>query len=92
MPLRTVTIETAYQLAGFAAAALTVWMGIRAGFSGIANLGAGFFAVLLYLRFYHLCWAWLPGYLFFLIIGLVSIGLLTLFRKMRLRLAEAARL
>jgi hypothetical protein len=33
----------------------------------------------------------MPGYLFFLVIGLVSIGLLALFRKLRRRTAEVVR-
>jgi hypothetical protein len=33
----------------------------------------------------------MPGYLFFLIIGMVSIGLLAVFRRLRMRMAEAAR-
>jgi hypothetical protein len=91
LPMRESALEMMYQVAGFAAAGLAVWMGIRAHLASVANLGAAFFALLLYLRFYHWWWDWMPGYLFFLIIGLVSIGLLTLFQKLRMRMAEAAR-
>jgi hypothetical protein len=66
-------------------------MGIRSRLACVANLGAAFFTLLLYLRFYHWWWDWMPGYLFFLVVGLVSIGLLALFQKLRMRTAEAAR-
>ena len=75
----------------FAAAGLAAWLGIRARLAHVANLAAAFFVILLYLRFFHWWWDWMPGYLFFLIIGLISIGLLALFRKLRMRAAEAAR-
>jgi uncharacterized membrane protein len=91
LPMRATSVETMYQAAGFAAASLAAWIGIRARLAGVANLGAAFFTLLLYLRFYHWWWDWMPGYLFFLIIGLVSIGLLAVFRRSRLRMAEAAR-
>jgi uncharacterized membrane protein len=91
VPMRATAVETLYQAAGFAAAGLSTWMGIRARLAGVANLGAAFFTLLLYLRFYHWWWDWMPGYLFFLIIGLVSIGLLVVFRRLRMRMAEAAR-
>ena len=85
----TSVIESMYQVAGFAAASLAVWMGIRSRHAHVANLGAAFFTLFLYLRFYHWWWDWMPGYLFFLIIGLISIGLLALFQKLRVRVAEA---
>ena len=90
LSLRDTTVEVTYQVAGFAAAGLAIWMGIRARLATIANIGAAFFTLLLYLRFYHWWWDWMPGYLFFLIIGSVSIGLLAVFRRLRMRMAGAA--
>ncbi|MBK5292970.1 MAG: DUF2157 domain-containing protein [Acidobacteriia bacterium] len=83
-------VEGIYQVMGFAVAGITVWLGIRAGFSIAVNLGAGFFLILLYLRFYHWWWDWMPGHFFFLVIGLISLGLLAVFRKLRARMAGAA--
>ncbi len=91
LPWSESAVEVLYQLAGFGGSALAVWLGIRAGLSGLVDLGAGFFTVLLYLRFYHWWWDWMPGYLFFLLIGLISLGLLALFRVLRPRMAGAAR-
>jgi len=75
---------------GFAAAGLSVWAGIRSGLPAVANMGAGFFALLLYLRFFDWWWDWMPGYLFFLIIAAVSIGLLAVFRRLRPQSAEVS--
>jgi len=91
LPIRESRLEMMYQVAGFAGAGLSVWMGIRARLAGVANLGAAFFALLLYLRFYHWWWDWMPGYVFFLVISLVSIGMLALFQKLRKQTGEAVR-
>ncbi len=90
LPLSKSAAQTVYQVLGFSAAGLATLLGIRARQAGIANLGAAFFVLLLYLRFYHWWWDWMPGYLFFLVLGLVSIGLLVLFQKLRQRVAVAA--
>ena len=92
LPVRASRIEVAYQVAGFAAASFAIWMGIRARLAHVANLAAAFFTLLLYMRFFDWWWRWMPGYLFFLIIGLISIGLLALFRKLRTRAVEAGQL
>lgn len=92
LPMRESAVEALYQAAGFGASGLALWLGIRARFAGIANLSAAFFTVLLYLRLYHWFWDWMPGYLFFLMIGSISIGLLVLFRRLRNRMAEGAKL
>ncbi|HUJ22321.1 MAG TPA: hypothetical protein VLX58_12395 [Bryobacteraceae bacterium] len=91
LPMRRSTVEVIYQVSGFAGAGLTLWIGIRWRHASVVNLGAVFFALLLYLRFYHWWWDWMPGYLFFLVVGLISIGLLALFRKLRSRVSEAAK-
>ena len=91
LPMRQHAVEVIYQIMGLGGAGLALWMGIRFHFASVADLGAAFFAIFLYLRFYHWWWNWMPGYLFFLVIGLISIGLLVLFRKLRNRMAEGAR-
>jgi hypothetical protein len=89
LPMRDSAVEAIYQVAGFAAAGLATWAGIRARLTGVANLGAVFFALLVYLRFFHWWWDWMPGYLFFLVIAVASIGLLFVFQRLRARMAEA---
>jgi len=90
LPMREPVVEPIYQVVGFGTAGLATWLGIRARLASVANMGAAFFALLLYLRFYHWWWAWMPGYLFFLLISLVAIGLLVLFQRLRARMAKEA--
>ena len=85
-PLKEKPIEVAYELAGFASASLTIWWGISRRVSVMVNLGAGAFTVFLFNRLVAWWWDWLPRYLFFLLIGLIALGLLTVFRKLRSRI------
>ena len=88
LPLRETRVEGLYQVVGFAAAGGTIWLGIRREWNVVVNLGALFFTVLLYARFVHWWWDWMPKYLFFLILGFFSIGLLVVFRRLRGRFGE----
>jgi uncharacterized membrane protein len=83
------TIARLYQFAGLAAAAATIWLGIRKQWSGTLNTGAAFFAIFLLARLVDWFWDWMPTYIFFLVIGAIAMGLLALFRKLRTRLEAA---
>ena len=72
-----------YQVTGLVAGALAIWLGIRHRLPAMVNLGATFFVIFLYCRFVAWWWDWMPKYLFFLIIGLISVGLLSLFKRFR---------
>lgn len=76
-------IESLYQLLGFALAGLTVWLGIRRRWSELVNVGGAFFVLFLYTKLFDWWWDWLPAYLFFLLLGLIAIGLLLLLRRLR---------
>lgn len=64
-PFRPITVETLYQLLGFALAGLTIWIGIRWKWGRVTNLGSTFFVIDLYTKFYDWWWTWMPKYLFF---------------------------
>ena len=51
----------------------------------IVTLGAAAFSVFLYLRLIVWWWDWIPHYLFFLIVAMISITLLAAFRRVRAR-------
>ncbi len=82
------TIETVYQVAGIALSTGLVVHGIRLGRMGLVNLGALAFVVFLYVKLYAWWWAWMPKYLFFLLVGLIAMLLLYLFRRVRARVAK----
>ncbi len=85
LPLGRDALQGIYQIAAFAAAGATIWLGIRRQLLGIVNLGSAFFALYLFDRLVSWWWDWMPKYLFFLIVGLIAVGLLAVFRKIRSR-------
>ncbi|HYK90231.1 MAG TPA: DUF2157 domain-containing protein [Acidobacteriota bacterium] len=85
LPLGKKPLQAIYQVTAFAAAGATIWLGIRHKFIGIVNLGSAFFALYLFDRLVDWWWNWMPKYLFFLIVGLIAVGLMTVFRRIRSR-------
>jgi uncharacterized membrane protein len=80
------TVEHIYQLAAFVVAAATIGAGVRLSLREVTNVGSVFFVIFLYTRFYDWWWDWMPKYLFFLVVGALSIAvLLTLQRLRRIR-------
>lgn len=75
------TIEAGYQLLGFVLAAVAVWLGVRSGRPEVTNVAAGAFVAYLTVKFYDWWWAFLPRWVFFLLLGLVAVALLLLLRR-----------
>jgi uncharacterized membrane protein len=90
LPLDHKHVEVFYQVAGLAGAAFTTWIGIRQRRADVVYTGAGFFILFLYARFVDWWWDWMPKYLFFLVIGLISVGLLVVFKRLRRKLLGVA--
>ncbi len=84
--LKPGTVAAFYQLAGLLLSAGVVCHGVRLGRKGLADLGVGAFIVFLFVRLHGWWWHWMPKYLFFLLIGLIALGLLLVFRRVRSRL------
>jgi len=82
------TLEIIYQTLGLVCAGLTIWIGIHFSKTGITNIGATFFTIFLYTKFFDWWWDFLPKYMFFFILSIISLGLLSGFKKMRTRLKE----
>ncbi len=87
LPFSDRLVESIYAVTGQAGAGLVIWVGIRGRLAGVVNLGAAFFLLLLYARLFDWWWDWMPRYLFFLVIGLISIALLAVFRRIRSRVS-----
>jgi len=85
LPFGSGRVEAMYQGAGFLVAAFVMRYGVRSGQPGVVNLGAGFFALFLYLRLFEWWWDWMPGYVFFFLVGCISLGLLFAFQRVRRR-------
>lgn len=83
LPLGRKIVEYLYQVLGFGAAGITIWIGIKNHWPGTTNLGSTFFVIFLYTKFFDWWWEWMPKYLFFLVIGLVAILLLLILKRLR---------
>jgi len=79
-------LEALYQIVGLVASAGIVAHGLRLGRGGLVNLGAAGFVVFLFVRLHAWWWEWMPKYVFFFLVGLIAVGLLLVFRRMRLRM------
>ena len=82
------TLEVIYQTLGLFSSGIVIWLGIRFHSTGVTNIGATFFTIFLYTKFFDWWWDFLPKYLFFFILSVISLGLLSAFKKMRSRLKE----
>ena len=83
LPLDPTIIEGFYQVLGFVASALAVWLGTKRNLPHIVNTGVAFFVIFLYTKIYDWWWEIMPKYLFFLVLGLISLLLLFVLRRVR---------
>jgi uncharacterized membrane protein len=84
------TLEFIYQTLGLICAGLVIWLGIRFGNARVTNIGATFFMIFLYTKFFDWWWDFMPKYLFFLLLSIISLGLLSVFKRMRGRIKETS--
>jgi hypothetical protein len=81
-------VAASYQVLGLLLSGGVVFHGLRLGRSGLVNLGAAAFIVFLFVRLHSWWWEWMPKYVFFLVVGLIAIGLLLVFRHIRIGLSK----
>jgi hypothetical protein len=86
LPWSRDTAQLFYQLTGMAVTAAAITAGVRRQWGETVNLGALFFAAFLITRLTDWWWRWMPSYVFFLVIGLLAIGLIVVFRQLRNRM------
>ena len=67
---------------GFVLSALAVWLGVRSAWPEVTNVAGGAFVLYLYVKLYDWWWAFLPRWVFFLLLGLVAVGFLLLLRRL----------
>lgn len=83
LPLGRDARQLLYQVGGMAVTAGLVTLAVKRQWNETVNLGAVFFTTFLLTHLFDWWWVWLPGYLFFLIVGLIAVGLLLVFRRLR---------
>ena len=82
-PLAVATVEIVYQLLSFVLAGLAIVVGARRGWREVEVAGIVFLVLLLLARFFDWWWDFLPRWLFFLVIGALSVALLLALRRLR---------
>jgi len=83
-------IEGTYQFLGFLFSGLLIWLGAKRGWSDVINTGNVFFVLFLYTKMFDWWWEIMPKYVFFLLVGLIAILLLTIFKRLKTTLGESA--
>lgn len=83
-------VQTLYQILGFAAAGVAIWIGIRHRLKEVTNVGCTFFVIYLYTKFFDWWWDWMPKYVFFFILGSIAVALLILLKTLRSRSSRSA--
>jgi len=89
IPVEPEALKIVYQVLGFLAPAAAIAAGLRRRWADMVYVGATFFVIHLYTRFFDWWFDWMPKYLFFLILGLGAVT--ALWVLVRLRRALAAR-
>jgi hypothetical protein len=77
------TVEVVYQVVGFAVAGLALALGNRRRWREVENVATTFFVLFLFARFFDWWWDWMPRWLFFLVIGALSVAMLLALRRLR---------
>jgi hypothetical protein len=83
LPWPAATVEVVYQLASFTVAGLAIAVGARRGWREVEVAGAVFLVLLLFARFFDWWWDFLPRWLFFLLIGALSVAMLLALHRRR---------
>jgi uncharacterized membrane protein len=74
-----------YDVAGFALGAGAVWLGIRRGWGEVVQTAAGFLVIFVFAKCFDWWWAWMPRYLFFLLLGGLALAVLVVLGRLRSR-------
>jgi len=83
LPLAPGAVEVVYQVLGFLLSGAVIALGIRRHWPGLTNLGSAFFVIYLYTKFFDWWWDWMPKYLFFTVLGLCSLLILLILKRLR---------
>ncbi len=83
LPIGKASAEGIYTLLSFASCGGAIAAAIRFHWTETTILGSVFFVIFLLSKTYQWLWDVVPAYFFFTIIGLISLGLIAAFRRLR---------
>jgi hypothetical protein len=78
-------LEASYVILSFLVSTTALVAGVRMGWTEVVVVGGLAFAVASLIQLTEWWWDWMPHWLFFLVIGLIAIGVLVAFRAARSR-------
>jgi len=90
LPLPRKAIEALYTTLCFSTSGVGIAVGIRRNWGEVVMLSATCFAGFLVAKMYDWLWEEIPAFLFFALIGILSLGMLFAFRRLRERMREVA--
>jgi hypothetical protein len=76
-------VEFLYQMASFVVSGAAIWLGVRWRLQDVVITGNVFFIIFLYTRFFAWWWPWMPAYLFFFIVGVITVAILFYLKWLR---------
>ncbi len=74
-----------YDASGFVLGAAGIWFGIRAGWREVVQVATGFLVIFVFAKCFDWWWAWMPRYLFFLLLGGLAVAVLVVLGRIRTR-------
>jgi len=74
-----------YDVAGFVLGAAGIWFGIRAGWREVVQAATAFLVIFVFAKCFDWWWAWMPRYLFFLLLGGLAVAVLIVLGRLRSR-------
>lgn len=85
LPWPEAAVSPVYDAAGFVLGAGAIWLGVRRGWREVASVGAGFLVLFVFVKCFDWWWAWMPRYVFFLLLGGLAVGVLVALGRLRSR-------
>ena len=81
-------LHALYDTAGFVLPAAAIGIGIKRRWLEVANVSAGFLVLFIYAKCFDWWWSLMPGYLFFLLLGGLSVVTLVVLGRLRTKLRQ----
>lgn len=90
LPGPSALIEVLYRALSFVLAGVAIWQGVRRGWPEVVNVSLVFAVIFLYAGLFDWWWGLLPSYLFFLLLGALSLLLLVVLQRWRKKVLGGA--
>jgi hypothetical protein len=86
--LPTGVLHIVYDVAGFVLPVAAIWLGVRRRWPEVVNASTAFVVLFVYAKCFDWWWSLMPRYVFFLLLGALSVGTLVVLGRLRLKLRQ----